>query len=803
MAAFWTPIRTWLQSLKNNMDVTMVSLRTIGASLILLALVGCSSLETKSLSPEQREKVISETTWGQPTPRIGLALAGGGAKASSFSMGVLQGVVESGLIEHIDILSTVSGGSYAGLWFNDRYILDDPDFSHPGKTPLSTQRSWFRDCYPSRYWSKLDLTRFGVDSTAAGKEALAQKKIELRRLGLNPCPLQNFTNYIEGEEYDGATGVADRSEWDPYRFQNYVRGYQDLFNIGSDFFGRPAFDYSATSEDYRLWSFGAPIVLESVGAMVLTVVPNYLFDWEINLSPTRRVYRDGIARTYGASPIPCYEAGCVRTEELKGVRLEGDVERAKRVRFDEVKRASQVKGAPLWVVNATAGEDRSVWDLRHPSPYDLTAFEFTAFGAGSGLYGYELKAEDVLPSPLEASVASAAFFDTQQKWVSAPPIRNFLAIGMKLTTAEWGVSVKNPQVSDFAYRAHSALPFPLYYLHHFQATKDSAYIHLSDGGQSENLGAYALVRRHVRTMILSDHSNDEKGTMGDICHFKAGLPDDLTMVLPGLELLDLQCEKIADATDGYNVYQWTNPVLVGCIVPKTFANRRAVARQVAADAHVDINAEGAWKQFSPCGDLDDPKTYLARVFVIKPALANKSLLKSLERFTKACFPQKARLNAAPEKYADAVCSEVLINECTAKSLPDDYDDKVKKSPMWEGAPPPSCEVYSFLKLNGGSGPGLNSEGCPVFPQYSTVGMTVNSSPWMYGAMRDLASYYAKRISWFFDGKGALDSERFERELQFQASSPIPRQSLKDLHAKSVGQDNLARCLGAEPLIESL
>lgn len=32
-------------------------------------------------------------------------------------------------------------------------------------------------------------------------------------------------------------------------------------------------------------------------------------------------------------------------------------------------------------------------------------------------------------------------------------------------------------------------------------------------------------------------------------------------------------------------------------------------------------------------------------------------------------------------------------------------------------------------------------------------MTVDSSPWMYGAMRDLAAYYTGRVAALFDGQG--------------------------------------------------
>lgn len=43
-------------------------------------------------------------------PVIGLALAGSGTKAANFGLVVIQGLGEVGIMEHVDIVSSVSGG---------------------------------------------------------------------------------------------------------------------------------------------------------------------------------------------------------------------------------------------------------------------------------------------------------------------------------------------------------------------------------------------------------------------------------------------------------------------------------------------------------------------------------------------------------------------------------------------------------------------------------------------------------------------------------------------------------------------
>ena len=49
-----------------------------------------------------------------PHDRFGLALSGGGIRSATFNLGVLQSLARLGILEHVDYLSTVSGGGYVG-----------------------------------------------------------------------------------------------------------------------------------------------------------------------------------------------------------------------------------------------------------------------------------------------------------------------------------------------------------------------------------------------------------------------------------------------------------------------------------------------------------------------------------------------------------------------------------------------------------------------------------------------------------------------------------------------------------------
>jgi NTE family protein len=52
------------------------------------------------------------------SPKIGLALSGGGARAMAFHLGCLRALDRLGLLHRIDVLSTVSGGSVIGAYFH-------------------------------------------------------------------------------------------------------------------------------------------------------------------------------------------------------------------------------------------------------------------------------------------------------------------------------------------------------------------------------------------------------------------------------------------------------------------------------------------------------------------------------------------------------------------------------------------------------------------------------------------------------------------------------------------------------------
>ncbi len=70
--------------------------------------------EPVPLQPELRDYRYS--VHHLPGGQSALCLSGGGVRSAAFSLGVLQGIAQRGLLSQVHYLSTVSGGGYVGSW---------------------------------------------------------------------------------------------------------------------------------------------------------------------------------------------------------------------------------------------------------------------------------------------------------------------------------------------------------------------------------------------------------------------------------------------------------------------------------------------------------------------------------------------------------------------------------------------------------------------------------------------------------------------------------------------------------------
>ena len=79
-----------------------------------------------------------------------------------------------------------------------------------------------------------------------------------------------------------------------------------------------------------------------------------------------------------------------------------------------------------------------------------------------------------------------------------------------------GTQLNNPIFGEQNRTLHRMLPVPFYYLHGSNDSADSPEIYLTDGGHTDNLGLFALVRRGLGKIIVIDASEDEKGSFDSL-----------------------------------------------------------------------------------------------------------------------------------------------------------------------------------------------------------------------------------------------------------------------------------------------
>lgn len=581
----------------------------------------------------------------------GVALAGGGTKAAAYAMGVLAAVADASSdarpFAGIGAISSVSGGGYAAYYLYSKLALDRPAGDAP--MPAAALQRYFADCLPDQYAGGL------------GK-VLTDKQIQARQ------------QRGPGAWCSRAGPLSD------FRFQQFVRCRQDVLEQDC----RP----SMQENDRASNNTNAALL---VTATALSVVPNLLartvFDWPVNLSVTRAAYRQGIGSAYGLYPLrwPLVRDGQTlgsdgKIGDVVNVCTADNFRNCQRqsfhprsqgsaqvvpdtLTFETLRQMTRSRQVPLWIINATAAKNRSVFGWARAGQRDFSRYtmHMTPEGMYSGFFGsFDAAFLAQHLDPLEAVVTAAAFFDSSET-AFAQPWRLGWALAQHALVLDWGIDIPNPQVPVPQQLVHQMLPtapwpwsgsairpVPTYFadgvlrsIGHAGRTDPSgdfpgasAFIRLSDGGNNDNLGAAALVQAGVTRLFVSDHAQDRDGTMQDLCrlHNELALRFRLKLVVPALADLDCHCRSFLDESErfwlppaphhvidgdrpqawpvtskrqrderqrGYDIHAWPRPVLVGCIV--------------GADVSDDDTIER-------CAAGTDTAIAARRVFLVKPAL---------------------------------------------------------------------------------------------------------------------------------------------------------------------------------------
>src|SRR5688572_16442739 len=154
---------------------------------------------------------------GQPK-RIGLALSGGGFRAAAFHLGVFRKLREHNLLDKLDLLSCVSGGSIAGAFLASRWgdpkVLDELDrYLRTRSIAVSTVIGGLLDPFASR-----------LDKLAASYDDHLFKKKTLDSLAAGPRVYLNSTNLATGNMFSFVAGGGKPSEMGEWELDFHPAG---------------------------------------------------------------------------------------------------------------------------------------------------------------------------------------------------------------------------------------------------------------------------------------------------------------------------------------------------------------------------------------------------------------------------------------------------------------------------------------------------------------------------------------------------------------------------------------------------
>lgn len=336
-------------------------------------------------------------------PLWGIALSGGGMRSAAFNIGILSGLHQINKLKDIDIMSSVSGGSYAMSW----YYLQK---YYTGKEDSELFENLNSNIYQGHL---LEHGRIGTHSDQA---------------------------FLEYPEMTTKT-------------------------------------------------------LSNVLAIPFHWFANGLFDWNLNLSPYRKYYQNALEREFHVTPTSS-NGETMNSKSSLGVLV--GVKKDKRVEFENVREYLKENDLPSFVINTTAKIDDD--DLEYRSgKFSNTIFEFTPFSYGSDSFGYQY---DNFPMDVHTAVAtSGAAFDSSRM----PGEWAWLSNVLNLNLGYW---IRNPNVKQSKVVKHNLLPFPFYLFYRGKNDLRGTSIYLTDGGHSDNLGAFSLIRRMCKNILIIDAEYD-------------------------------------------------------------------------------------------------------------------------------------------------------------------------------------------------------------------------------------------------------------------------------------------------------
>lgn len=425
-----------------------------------------------------------------PAPNLGLALSGGGIRSGSFAIGVLKALNEiqmphgESLLRQVDAISSVSGGGYAAYWYLMQNYYLDPVKAEEHKEIKSD------DIY--QVHEDIFRTRSNI----------------------------------------GIFGGT--------KYQDHLATTSDLIH---------AYDNPLSNPFEDLWYTAGQLL-----SLPFHWVTNGIMDWRFNISVVPLAYRQGIERTYGLVTRSCYnpmldkcqEASCKYHNARRGYfAWFNDEAQADPVSFSNYREFLRARNKrihdhnthsatddyihplPIPIINTTLGLHTKKFEKLHEAVYTFTPISY-----GSDLGGYiddaDISAEVSLA---KAYAISGAAVDGNAR--ESGKIGDFSLWALNGNLG-YRYPNHNQNINSLTFNLnrafHYLLPIGLYHLHdYFTPEAYKAFYRISDGGHSENLGFYSLIKRATRHVIVVDAELDGQYQFDGLHRLKENLCREMSL----------------------------------------------------------------------------------------------------------------------------------------------------------------------------------------------------------------------------------------------------------------------------------
>jgi hypothetical protein len=263
----------------------------------------------------------------------------------------------------------------------------------------------------------------------------------------------------------------------------------------------------------KLVGFGesVPLIGVNILAIPINIVFNVALGWHINTTPSRVAYEEKLKNLF------------LRDGSQKSSQIEITFPELSSL-FNNNNKDPQL---PFFVINTTALIEDDI--EHHGSRLGSSIFEFTPIQYGSDAL-WRHKYDGANPVDLGRAVAiSGAAVDGAG--IMRGPSQKTL---WSLLNQDLGFYIANPnrQIWPGIRRAQRHIPFPFYYFHHhYHRDVKGTHIYLSDGGHSDNLGVFSLVRRLCKDIIIVDAEHDPTYAFGGYVRLKRALRSEINVTV--------------------------------------------------------------------------------------------------------------------------------------------------------------------------------------------------------------------------------------------------------------------------------